>query len=81
MGLAMASSFFSLGLRKGLSEKVAVYRTAILISLVATFAVAWTVHYWDASYVFFMFFMGAGIWILDASPEEHAPPKVRDVRY
>ncbi len=33
--------------------------------LATHFLAGWTVHYWDASYVFLMFFMGSGIWMLD----------------
>lgn len=40
-------------------------RTGYLIVLASLLMCASTVHYWDASYCFFMFFLGAGVWFLD----------------
>jgi hypothetical protein len=63
--LAFLLMFVSVGLRKGLDDKISTYRTAFLITMMAFFLVGWTVHFWDAAYVLFLFLMGSGVWILD----------------
>ena len=37
--------------------------------MTAFFVVAWTVHFWNATYVLFMFLMGSGVWMLDVKPK------------
>ena len=34
------------------------------------FMAGWTVHYWDAIFVFFIFLLASGIWILDFQQDE-----------
>ena len=63
--LALLSILLALGFKKGLDNKIAAYRAAFLISITAFFLVGWTVHFWDAGYVLFMFVIGSGIWMLD----------------
>ena len=70
--LTLLSIFLALNFKKGLDDKITAYRTAFLISIVAFFLAGWTVHYWDAGYVIFMFTMGSGIWMLDVIPGERA---------
>ncbi|SMX24256.1 O-antigen ligase family protein [Boseongicola aestuarii] len=41
-------------------------RTGFLVSLTGLFFSAWTVHLWDNIYLYFMLFIGAGIWLRDA---------------
>jgi O-antigen ligase len=65
--LAFSSVCLALGFRKGLDDRSSAYRTAFLISMVAVFLAGWTVHYWDATYVFLLFFMGSGVWLLEGS--------------
>lgn len=66
MPLAFFSIFLAVSLRKGLDAKLVEYRTGYLITMTAFFLVAWTVHFWDAAYVLFLFLMGSGVWMLDA---------------
>ena len=37
--------------------------------MTAFFMVGWTVHFWGATYVLFLFLLGSGVWILDAKSE------------
>lgn len=75
-GILMILTFFSatlsVGLRKGLDERLTVCRTAYLITMTGFFLVGWTVHYWNATYVLFIFLMGSGLWLLDAGTENNA---------
>ena len=48
------------------------YRTGFLITMAAFFLVGCTVHFWDVAWVFFLFLMGSGVWILDARAKERA---------
>jgi hypothetical protein len=69
-GLLLALSFFAVFLgvsfRKGLDERLLAYRTAYLIMMMALFLVGWTVHYWGTAYLWFIFLLGSGVWLLDA---------------
>lgn len=65
MGLVFASSFVSVALKTGLSDRVLAYRTAYLICMTGYFLVGWTVHFWNASYALFIFLIGSGLWVLD----------------
>ena len=68
--LAFLSIFLTVGFKKGLDNKTTVYRTAFLITMTAFFMVGWTVHFWDAAYVLFLFLLGSGVWILDVEDQE-----------
>lgn len=57
--------FFSVANRTGLSKRLKSYRMGYLCSMAGFFIAGWTVHYWDALYAYFMFFMASGIWMLD----------------
>jgi len=70
--LALLSIFLALGFKKGLDEKMAAYRTALMIAMTGLFLVGWTVHFWDTAYVVFLFLMGSGVWILDIGTKERA---------
>ena len=63
--LAFLSIFVGVGLKKGLDSRATSYRTGFLITMTGLFLVGWTVFFWDASYVLFVFLMGSGLWILD----------------
>ena len=69
MPLAFFSIFLAVSFKKGLDAKLAEYRTGFLITMTAFFLVAWTVHFWDAAYVVFLFLMGSGVWMLDVKPK------------
>ena len=68
-GLLMVLSFFAVFLgvsfRKGLDERLVAYRTAYLTMMMAFFLVGWTVHFWGAAYLWFLFLLGSGVWLLD----------------
>ena len=64
--LAFLLIFLAVGFKKGLDDKITAYRMGFLITMTAFFLVSWTVHFWDAAYVIFLFLMGSGVWILDA---------------
>ena len=71
--LAFLSIFLAVGFRKGLDDKMTEYRTGFLITMTAFFLVGWTVHFWDAAYVLFLFLMGSGVWMLDVRPRRELP--------
>ncbi len=52
---------------------VASYRHAYIFGLVGFGLAICTVYIWNATYVFFIFFMGAGVWMWD-----YEPPKASD---
>lgn len=70
MPLAFFSIFLAVSRKKGLDVRLAEYRTGFLITMTAFFVVAWTVHFWDAAYVLFLFLMGSGVWLLDVKPNQ-----------
>jgi O-antigen ligase len=79
MLLALLSIFLAVSFKKGLDDKITAYRTAFLITMTAFFVVSWTVTFWDATYVLFLFLMGSGVWMLDVETKEraalHLPPQ------
>jgi len=79
MLLAFFSNFWAVSFKKGLDGKLGEYRTGFLITMTAFFVVAWTVHFWDATYVLFMFLMGSGVWMLDVKPKERAASEMQSV--
>lgn len=78
MQLAFFSVFLPVSFRKGLNPIQAEYRTGFLITMTAFFLVAWTVHFWGAAYVLFMFLMGSGVWLLDVQSNKRVV-QVRNV--
>ena len=81
MLLAFCSIFLAVSKKKGLDARLGAYRTGFLITMTAFFVVAWTVHFWDAAYVIFLFLMGSGVWMLDGETKTRgvslAPAGVR----
>jgi len=71
--LAFGSIFLAVGLKKGLDDKLDNYRTGFLIAMTGFFQVGWTVAFWDAAYVLFVFLMGSGVWILDVETKKKSP--------
>lgn len=71
------SAFMSVVYCKGLSDRVQWYRMGYLCSMFGLFIVGWTVHFWDALFVLFMFILASGLWILDWKetdrPDEETP--------
>ena len=77
--IAYLALFFSIVLkviyRSGLSDRINWYRTGYLCSMIGLFAVGWTVHFWEKLFVFFMFMMASGLWILDWNePDDTTDP-------
>ena len=48
--------------------------------MTAFFLVGWTVHFWDAAYVLFLFLMGSGVWMLDVETKERAALRPKGIR-
>lgn len=73
------SIFLAVAYRRGLGERVSWYRTGYLVTMFGLFMAGWTVHYWDVTYVFFLFLLASGVWILDwedsARPDAPPPPQ------
>lgn len=57
--------FLKLALLPIADPRVAAYRKGFLICLVGFYLAGWTVHYWNAMYVYFMFILGSGVWMFD----------------
>lgn len=68
--LAFFSVFLAVALKKGLGNRLIQYRTGFLITMAAFFLVGWTVTFWDHAYVFFLFLLGSGLWLLDIKGEK-----------
>jgi O-antigen ligase len=58
-------TLFAIAFKPKLDEKLQSYRVAYLICLVAYLFVGTTVHFWTAAYVWFLFLLGSGVWLLD----------------
>lgn len=69
----MLWTVISLARRKGLGPRASSYREGFLISLVGYYLVGWTVHFWNATYVQFLFMLGAGMWMLDWKETDEFP--------
>lgn len=64
------SVFLQVALSKGLTTRLQDYRTGYLISLFGLFMAGWTVHFWNALFVYFMFLLGSGLWMTERPPDE-----------
>ena len=74
MGLIFFSAYLPISFKNNLPNKENNYRLAYIIAMTGFFLVGWTVHFWNASYVLFIFILGSGIWILDCC--DNKPPAV-----
>lgn len=68
MGAFWAATL-TISFRKGLDATQQAYRTGYLIVMTGWFLVGWTVHFWNGTYVLFVFLLGSGMWLLDATAE------------
>jgi hypothetical protein len=66
MGLAFFAVYLPVAFKSGLDERTQAYKTAFVIAMTGFFLVGWTVYFWNATYVVFIFMLGSGVWILDA---------------
>lgn len=82
--------FFTTASAKIADKKIAAYRTGYLSSLFGLFMAGWTVHYWDATLVFFMLVLSSGLWMTDeksnfedtgTEPESNTPRGIRYSRF
>lgn len=73
-----SSIFLAIGFKKGLDDRAKAYRSGFLISMTSFFILGWTVAYWDAAYVLFLFLMGSGVWMLDVAGENQ-PSRIKVV--
>lgn len=64
------SVFLQVAWSKGLSARLQDYRTGYLISLFGLFMAGWTVHFWNALFVYFMFLLGSGLWMTERPPDD-----------
>jgi hypothetical protein len=72
-GIPVWILFFSLfflvvvavGRRKGLTGRMADYRMGYMTGMIGLFVCGWSVHFWDAILVLFMFLLGCGAFFLD----------------
>lgn len=67
------SVFLAVAYRRNLTERVGWYRTGYVVTMFGFFMVGWTVHFWLTTYVFFLFMLGSGVWILDWQESEELP--------
>jgi hypothetical protein len=68
LGITFLGTMLTIGLKRGLTDRQSHYRTGYLICMAGLFFAGWTVHFWAEIYVYFVFLMASGLWILDASP-------------
>jgi hypothetical protein len=73
--LAFASACFALAFKQGLDNKQDAYRKAYLITMAGFFLVGWTVFFWNATYVLFLFLLGSGFWLLEVQAEKPRPAR------
>jgi O-antigen ligase len=82
MSLSWLTLWIAVARRKGLDRTLRSYRTAYLICMATFVFVGSTVHFWGATYAWFFFLGGSGVWLLDAKagPKEDAVPSglIRD---
>lgn len=68
--LVMLAAFLSIFVRVSVKPasadpKLMAYRMAYIASMAGFFCVGWTVHFWNATYVLFLFTLGSGVWLLE----------------
>src|SRR5262249_35694819 len=80
MLLAFSWIILAVGSRRLSDQRLIAYRMAFVITMVTFFFVGCTVHFWDAAWVFFLFLLGSGVWILDAAPGRRDVACARVVR-
>lgn len=68
--LAFFALFIPIIFKSGLSDRSSNYRMGYLACMVGFYLGGWTVHYWKVIYVFFIFLLGAGAWLLDDNKQE-----------
>ena len=81
LALGIAASIWSITRAQGLSFGQKQCRTAYMVALTGLLFTLATVHVWGSTSVFFMFYIGAGVWIAQAgdtaAAEEEPEPGPR----
>ncbi len=72
MALGFFAVYMPVAFKSGLDERTQAYKTAFVIAMTGFFLVGWTVYFWNATYVIFIFLLGSGVWILDAETDAAA---------
>jgi hypothetical protein len=72
---AFASACLAVAFKRGLDERQDAYRLAYLVTMAGFFLVGWTVYFWNATYVLFMFLVGSGMWLLDVESDRSKPKR------
>ncbi len=75
--------FFQTVYTKVSDPRIHAYRTGYLATLFGLFMAGWTVHYWDATLVLFMFLLASGMWMSDkdvAVSDQDAEPSASNAR-
>ena len=67
-----AAAVISVGLVPNLSPRHYDYRVGYLVSMASFFLTGWMVHFWNGTYVFFLFMVGAGMWLCDVTDAKPA---------
>lgn len=82
IGLATVLILYRAGRATIADERVRRYRDAYVMAVIGVGLAACTVHLWNASYVLFIFFLGAGAWFVDeaAPPDAPASAEQREAR-
>ena len=55
-------------LKTNLTGRLDAYRMGWLFAMGGFFVVGWTVHFWNATYVLFLFLLGSGAWLTEVGP-------------
>jgi hypothetical protein len=69
---AFLMMFLAVSSRKDLDEPLNACRMAYLIIMTGFFIVGWTVHLWGVAYIWFVFLLGSGAWLLDVRVDRGA---------
>lgn len=59
-----------LGKLRTTDQRVLSYRNGLSITIVGLSAVGWTVHFWNETYVLFVYLLGSGVWMLNYADKE-----------
>ncbi|CUH49077.1 O-antigen ligase family protein [Ruegeria atlantica] len=78
MQLAFVSIFLLVLFRKNLGPRESEYRTGYLITLLGLYIAGWTVHYWNAVYVLFVFLLGCGFCFFNEDKKMDKNPGAQD---
>lgn len=68
--LAFIANILTVALKRDLNDRLLQCRFAYLVIMTGFFLAGWAVHFWGAVYLYFLFLMGSGVWLLDAVGKE-----------